>query len=285
MILVITRLTLREALRRRVLQALAGLSLVAVVLTAWGYAQLAGLPSGGRGPLPPDQLQLIASQLLILVMFMFSFVLALFAVFAAAPSLAGELESGEALAVLARPIPRRTVLLGKWLGLGTVIVVYSVGACALEFAAVRLTTGFLPPYPFAAALYLAGEGLVLLSLAMLLSTRMSAVAAGIVAVLCFGLAWIAGVVGGIAIAFGDPLLGQAGTVARLILPTDGLWRGAIYSLEPTAVLIAGSAAGPQIAAFPFFAPGPPPLAYLGWCVAWTAAVLALAAVSFGRRDL
>ena len=166
-------LTLHEALRRRLLQALFGLSLVAVLLTAWGYQQLTRLPPGRNGPLTTDEVHLITSQVLILVMFMFSFVLALAAVFAAAPSIAGELESGEALAVMARPIRRSSLVLGKWLGLTTVVVGYAIVASALEFGVAFLATGYFPPHPIEALLYLAAQAIVLLTLALLLSTRTS----------------------------------------------------------------------------------------------------------------
>lgn len=282
---IIAGVTLREGVRRRILPALAGLSLVAVLLTAWGYAQLPHLAAGARQPVTPLEMELVASQLLILVMFMFSFVLALAAVFAAAPSVAGELESGEALAVLARPIQRRSILLGKWVALAAVVIVYAVVATACEFVAVSVTTGYVPTRPIEAAAYLAAVGLVTLTLTIALSTRMPPVTTGIIAMILFGLAWLAGVVGGIGLAFDDPVTAQLGVVARYLLPTDGLWRGAIFSLEPLPVIIGGAAAGPQIAAFPFYVPAPPSLVYLGWCVVWVAAVLAIAIASFDRRDL
>jgi ABC-type transport system involved in multi-copper enzyme maturation permease subunit len=284
-IAIIIGLTMREGFRRRLLLALAGLSVVAVLLTAWGYAQLPHLGEHARQPLTTDDIHLLASQLLILVMFMFSFVLALAAVFAAAPSVAGELESGEALAVMARPIRRRSILLGKWLGLSIVVVVYAAVASVCEFLAVQVATGYAPPRPVEAIAYLAAVGLITLTLTIALSTRMPPVAAGIIAMLLFGLAWLAGVVAGIGQAFNDPVTAQLGTIARIVLPTDGLWRGAVFSLEPFEVLIGGAAAGPQIAAFPFFASAPPPLAYLAWCLVWVAGVLGLGILSFDGRDL
>jgi ABC-2 type transport system permease protein len=282
---IVLRITLREGVRRRLLLALAGLSVLAVLLTAWGYAQLANFSAGSEGPVTVAQQQAIASQLLILVIFMFSFVVALGAVFAAAPSVAGELESGEMLAVLARPVPRRAVLLGKLLALAAVVVAYALLASALEYAAVRLTTGYLPPHPVQASLYVAGEGVVMLVIALALSTRLAPVTAGIVAMLLFGVAWLGGLVGGIGSAFGDPVSGAIGTISRLILPSDGLWRGAIFHLEPAAMIVAGSAAGPQLAAFPFFANAAPPLAYHAWVLAWVIGVLGVAVWSFERRDL
>ncbi|MDP9326762.1 MAG: ABC transporter permease, partial [Actinomycetota bacterium] len=71
----------------------------------------------------------------------------------------------------------------------------------------------------------------------------------------------------------------------VVLPTDGLWRGAIFSLEPGSMVLAGAAAGPQIAAFPFYASAPPPLVYVAWSLIWVAGMLAIAVVSFERRDL
>ena len=50
-------------------------------------------------------------------MFGLSLIAALGTAFLAGPTLAGEIESGIALAVLARPVRRSAVLVGKWLGL------------------------------------------------------------------------------------------------------------------------------------------------------------------------
>ena len=280
----ICAVTLREGYRRRLLPALAALSLLAVLLTAWGYAQLPHLAPGGDESLSTAQIQAIGSLLLIGVMFMFSFVLALAAVFAAAPSLAGELESGEALAVVARPVRRQAILLGKWLALAMVVTVYGIVVTACELAAVDVATGYLPPHPVETALYLDGVGLVTLTLATALSTRVPPVTTGIVVLLLFGLAWLGGVVGGIGSAFNDPVTSQIGAVSRFLLPSDGLWRGALFSLEPSSMLVAGSVA-PQFGAFPFYADAPPSVLYLAWCAVWLVGMLLLAVVSFERRDL
>ena len=76
-----------------------------------------------------------------------------------------------------------------------------------------------------------------------------------------------------------------GTVSSLLFPTDGLWRGAIYNLQPAAVLAVERAAGERASANPFFVSSPPTTAYLIWALAWVAAVLGIAAWSFRRREL
>jgi ABC-type transport system involved in multi-copper enzyme maturation permease subunit len=166
----IARLALLEALRRRLLWALVGLTLLLVVVTAWAFQRLVE-----ASPLSAAETTVAISQLLILVAFMFSFVLAMTAVFVGSPAIAGEVESGEALAILARPIRRADVVLGRWLGFGIVVVAYAVLAGLGEIGAVGLTTGYLPPQPVLAAGYVALEGLVLLTLAVLLSTCLGSI--------------------------------------------------------------------------------------------------------------
>jgi len=53
-------------------------------------------------------------------------VLAMGSVFVASPAIAGEIESGLALAILPRPIRRSEVVLGKWLGLGALVLLGGV---------------------------------------------------------------------------------------------------------------------------------------------------------------
>src|ERR1700729_3476482 len=93
-------------------------------------------------------------------------------------------------------------------------------------------SGFLPPNPVAVWAYLFCEGALLLTLALLLSTRLSAIASGVIGIALFGAAWLAGVVGALGTTFNISELRTVGQVSRYILPTDGLWHGAIYYLEP-----------------------------------------------------
>ena len=281
--LVIARLVLREAVRRRLLLAVVLLTVVTVGLTAWGFSRI---PTLGATPLPPEQVKLIASQLLILVGFMFSFVLALSAVFVAAPALSGEVESGVALAVLARPLSRTGYVVGKWLGMALLLLCYAAASVVLELVAVRAVVDYTPPAPVEAFLYLYAEGVVLLTLGLALSTRLSGMVGGVVALVSFGIAWMGGIVGGIGQVFDNETITHVGTVTKLLLPTDGLWRGAVHALEPIAVVTAARGApGPAIAANPFFALAAPPPQYVAWSLAWIAIVLAVAVWSFRVREV
>ena len=277
----IARLSLLEALRRRLLWALVGLTLLLVAVTAWAFQRLLE-----ASPLPSAETTLAVSQLLILVAFMFSFVLAMTAVFVGSPAIAGEVESGEMLAILSRPIRRADVVLGRWLGFGIVVVAYAILAGLGEIGAVGMTTAYLPPQPVLAAGYVALEGLVLLTLAVLLSTRLGSIAGGAIAVVLYGINWVMGVVGAAGAIVGNDTIRMAGTVSRIIMPTDVAWRGAIASLEPPAGVLS-SLGRPSVifAVNPFYAAASPPLDQLAYTIVWIAAGLSLAVVLFSRREL
>lgn len=282
--LVVARLVVREVTRRRLVLALLALTVLAVALTGWGFSRIPTLAP--RGVLIPDaQAKLITSQLLILVMYMFSNALALSAVFVAAPAISGEVESGIALAMLSRPIARSELLLGKWLGLAALVIVYAVGTTIVELAVVRAVTGYAPPRPAELIAFVCAEALILLTLALFLSTRLPGMVGGVIALVLFGVAWLGGIVGGIGAVFENATIEHVGTATKLLLPTDGLWRGAVWALEPAAVIAGASAAGPTMAANPFFAASPPPAAYLVWSALWLAAMLALAVASFRSREV
>src|SRR5438094_1647914 len=283
-VLVVARQVVSEAARRRLRLALVLLTLVVIDLYIGGVSRIEDLRSGGQ-PLSDAQKKTIVSQLLILVMFMFSWVLSLAAVFVASPAVSGELESGIALAILARPIARAEYVLGKWVGLVALVVAYGLAAAVVELIAVQAVSGYQPPHPFEFLGFVLGEGVVILTFSLMLSTRVAGMVGGVIAAILFGIAWMGGIVGGVGAAFNNATITHVGTATKLILPTDGLWRGAVWSLEPSIVIAAQSQLGPAVAANPFFAAEPPPAAYVAWAIAWIAVMLALAIWSFRSREV
>jgi len=281
---IIARLTIAEAARRRILWVLLGLTLLSVTLTTWGVERLVSLAR--EGDASEFEVQFGVSQVLILVAFMFSFVLAMTAAFLGAPAVAADLESGVAHAMLARPIRRADLIVGRWIGLVAIVVAYAAGSGLLEIATVRFVSGYTPPEPLLAVVFLSAQAVVLLTLAMLLSTRLPAIASGAVCVVVFGLGWMAGVFAGIGRFFNAGPLVDVAEASRWLLPSDGLWRGTIYALEPPAVVLTAlGRGGPAAAANPFFATAWPPTPFLVWSIGWTLLIMGAAAFSLGRRDL
>jgi ABC-type transport system involved in multi-copper enzyme maturation permease subunit len=277
-VLTFAAITLKESARRRVLRSLAGLMIVLLALSAFGFSRIDAEFNG----LTTGEARLAASTVLNLVMFGLSLIAALGTAFLAGPVLAGEIESGIALAVLARPVRRSAVLVGKWLGL----VAFGSGFVGLaglaQLLIVWATTGYWPPEPLLGLALLAGQTTVLLTLGLLLSTAISPMASGIVAVGLFGATWIAGVVGAVGEALDNDAVARVGTLSRMLLPTDGLWRGAMHAFQAPGLLGQFSEA---FEGHPFLSPSGLTVAYVGWAVVWVALILGLAGVAFLRRDL
>jgi ABC-type transport system involved in multi-copper enzyme maturation permease subunit len=277
--LIIATLTMREAVRRRLVAALAVITLGMVALSSWGFYKLShssSLTSGEKGLALPESF--------ILFMFMFSFVVALSASAIASPAVSGEIDSGVLQTVIARPIRRGEVLLGKWLGLAALLAAYTAAVSGLQVAIVYLVSGYAPPNPAAAAALMFTEGTVLLTLVLVLSTRLSALAAGVVGVALFGAAWLVGVAGTLGVAFRVHSLHTAAVISQYLLPTNGLWNGAIYYLEPSSFITQAMAGSPSTEG-PFFASAGPSWQYLTWAVIWLLLVGTLGLVSLERREL
>ena len=283
--LVVARLTVQEASRRRLLLALVILTLLVVGFSAWGFYKITTVTRSDGSVLPAQQVTLITSQLLIVVTFVYSGVLALSAAVVAGPLISSEVESGLLLSMLARPMRRSEVVIGKWLGLAVLVAIYAAGSALLEIAAVDWATGYVPPHPIDLVLYVGTEGLALLSLGLLLSTRLSGITGGVIALVAWLMGWIAGVVGDIGVGLQNQAIENVGTISHLILPTDGLWRGAVYAMEPDAVLVTLRAAGTIGRANPFAAVDPPPIEFLAWVAVWFAIMLALSVWSFRTREI
>ncbi len=279
--LTVAGLTLREAFRRRVVWALLVLTVALLALSAWGFSKLVGLDTE-LGTMTSGEARLVASLLLNLIMFGMSLIAAIGTAFLAGPTLAGEVESGQALAMLARPVRRSSVLLGKWHGLVAFGCGYVITAGAAQILVVGAVVGYWPPSPAVGLALLAAETIVLLTLALLLSSVVSTMASGIVAVGLFGATWVAGVVGGIGGALGNEGVERVGTVSRILLPTDGLWRGAMNAFQDPIALVQ---MGPGEGGFPFLSDAPLTPAYLAWAALWMAVIWGLTALSFQRRDV
>ncbi|MDQ6929143.1 MAG: ABC transporter permease [Candidatus Eremiobacteraeota bacterium] len=282
-VLLIASLVLREASRRRLLLTVAVLTVALVALTGWGFEKLAAIHNGSH-PLPHYALMIICSTLVIMMAFMFSVILSIGAAFLGAISTGTEIENGTMLAILPRPVRRPELLFGKWLGNAVLIAAYALVIAGSEFFVVKITTGYSPPHPLTAIGFLIAQALIVLTLTMGLSIRLSSVAAGFSAVVVFAVAWITGVAGAIATALHNVPLHQATLLISLVVPTDGIWRSAAYALEPAA-MAAASAATSQTGSNPFISPTAPVPPYLIWCCVWFVSVFGLSLWSFARRDI
>jgi ABC-type transport system involved in multi-copper enzyme maturation permease subunit len=282
-VLAVVRLTIGEMVRRRTLLVLLLLALGSVAIVTWGVDQL--VTTARREGLDSTTIRLAVSQVLILIAFLFSFVLAMSAAFLAAPAIAADIETGTVLAILARPTSRADLVVGRWIGLMIVIVGYTILSGALALIAVRAVSGWFPGEPVLALGSLAAESAVVLTLALALGVRLNAVAAGAVTVVLFALSWFGGVLGSLAVLFEAESVRPLTDLLRYAVPSDILWRGVIYALEPPLVILMSRGLATGQEANPFFASSPPPPGQVLWAFAWVGLVLVGAVALFRRREL
>lgn len=276
-------LTVGETIRRRTLLVLLILAVASTLIVGWGVDQL--VTTARANEMDETTIRLGVSQVLILIAFLFSFVLAMSAAFLAAPAIAADLESGTILAMLARPTSRTDIIVGRWIGLAIVIVGYTLLAGTMALVAVKVVSGHWPGEPVTALAYLAGESAVVLTLALMLGVRLPAVAAGAVTVVLFAISWFGGVLGSLAVAFDAESIRPLTDLLRYAVPTDLLWRGVIHALEPPLLILMDRGLGTGQEANPFFASAPPPTGQVIWAGAWVLGVLLLAIGLFRRREL
>jgi len=273
----VCRLAIVESLRRRLTLALFAATILLVGLTGWAFSAinrvstLVGAERLGQ-----------FSVLLVFLMLLFTGMLALTATFTAAASVAGELESGVAAAILARPLGRPAYLFGKWLGLAAVVGGFALFAGGGEMLVVSRVAAYAPPEPVLALCLITAQALLLMTLSFSLATRLSAVTSAIIATVAFFVEWMLGTVSLMGVALKYPTLATVGEVGKILLPTNALWQGAEYYLEPRA-LIALAHGLEAFVGDPFIVLAPQPPATLAWAALWTAVVLALGIWSLRRR--
>lgn len=287
MILRIARFTLRELVSRRVIVAALVLSVAFVSLYAlaaqfmYGHAAAAPAP---RSPTAPAVTEVFANLLAIFGLYALHFLASLLAMIVGVGSVSGEIESGTLHAVLARPMARSSFLIGRWLALAGVLVLYVVLIATALLTVARVVSGYEAPNQIAAIALLCLEVVLVLSLAMAGSTRLSTAANGVVVVGLFGLAWLAGLIEWIGTAIGNESMQAIGVAVSLVMPSDALWRGASYFLQTPLILAATNAAGGRVG-IPFAGLSPPSPPFVLWSIAYVMIALAAAVIWLRRRDL
>ena len=202
------------------------------------------------------------------------------ALFATVGSIANEIERGTILAVVARPVARWEIVLGKFLGNATLALVYLVGQMFLIGAVVALLTGvWVNDLLFSVAL-LSISVLIVVAVALAGSTRLSMVANAIaVTVPLFALSNIGtALLYGLATLLGNEAVQQAVEWVRFLLPVAPVSDQAAEVLAGPVGGALRAASGQQRSL---------PLVDWAWIygIVYLVATLAVAAWSFARRDL
>ncbi len=283
-ILVMARFALLEVLRKKVV--LAGMLLTGVYLLLFGL----GLHYLGAniGAVPR---QLAGFGLFSMGFYLATFMTVLIAGFAGVGAISGEIESGTAYALLAEPVSRSQILLGKFVGYGLMLCAYAAFFFFVLWGLMAWQFGVVLPGPWTVLPLFLLQPLIILALAFWGSTMMSTLANGITIFLLYGIVLVAGMIeqigafiqmtGASAAVHAAGVMINIGIVSSLVLPVDALYRRAVFVLLSNT----GNLLGSLQAIGPFGSVSVPSQAMVVYAWVYLVVCLLLAVRSFKRRDI
>jgi Cu-processing system permease protein len=281
--LLVAGFSLRESLRRRVFLVVGVLTLAFLVLYGLGTWQAfeATEEFGGATESGVEPEVLAGATLAGLAMFAILFLGTILAVFLTLGAVRGDAERGLLQPLVVRPLPRRTLLFGRWLGAAGVCAAYVVLVTLAAFVITHRLGGWWPDRTVAPLLSLAGGVAIIAALSLLGSVLLASTANGIAVFMLFGAGLTAGLLGQIAEALGSDTLDDVSRIASWALPFEALYQAGLGELTADTVGFTRLA----IDLGPFGgAESSGPLLW-PWTVLYLALVGAGAAAAFARRDL
>lgn len=275
-ILIISRLTIREAQRRRLLWVALIMGLVFLVVFGVGFYFIQR--EFMRVPDDSDEIEFVYNLLLSAGMYATNLLVTTVAVLISVTTISGEIESHTIDAIVTKPIPRWQVVLGKWLGFVVLILAYllflSVGLILLVY----LISGYQFERVGGGLAMIALGAVIVLSLSIAGGTRLSTLANGVMTFMLFAVAFLGGLVEQIGSVFQNEAAVNIGIITSLILPSDALWKKALANFQPASpegLFIAG----------PFTVMTEPSNLLVIYSLIYLLGLLLFALRNFSRRDL
>jgi ABC-type transport system involved in multi-copper enzyme maturation permease subunit len=223
---------LREAVRRKVLVVVAVLTVGFLALYAFGSSEAfkeVSRPNVASAAGLEDKV-LTGSTLLGLAMFVTLFLGTVLAVFVTLNAVRGDAERGLLQPLVVRPVGRSTLLLARFLAASVVCVVYVQLVYWAAVLVTGVTGGYWPDNPVYGGLSLAAALTIVVALALLGTTLLSATANGIAVFMVFGAGLAAGLIGQIGSTLDSHTLERISSIASWALPFEALYQDGLHAL-------------------------------------------------------
>ena len=233
-VLVIARLALQEAVRRRVLTVVGILTLLSGALYLVGCASLKHnsttiIDSEVIKPIVPATLLGLAS-------FATLFLGSVLSVFLTASAVRGDADRGLVQPLVVRPVGRNAYLGGRALAAAVVSGGYVLVVSLFATLVTRIVFDNLPPSAWQVIPRLIAGVLVVTAVTLVVSCMLSTVATGISVLMAYGAGLVAGLLGQIGQSLGAPTLAHIAAVVSWALPFEAMYRDALQQLSPAGPL-------------------------------------------------
>jgi ABC-2 type transport system permease protein len=281
-IFILAKLTFREAIRRRILLAGLVLGIAFLIIYSIGLHfilmqvrqafTLRDLPAG-------QNIMNVESQNTFLMagLYAITFLSIAMAALLGADTLAGEINSGTIQTIATKPIRRADVVLGKWLGFAGLLGLYQLLTAGGVVLSMYIQARYVPDHLLNGVCLIYLEALVVMTITLMCSASLPALATGGIVFGLYGLAFIGGWIEQIGAVLHNSTAVQIGIITSLIIPSEALWRRAAFEMQTPLAGVLGIS--------PFGASSVPSALMVIYAVFYLGVTLVFAIRIFQKRDL
>lgn len=270
-VLTVAQLTFLEARRRKLFWIILAVGLLSLFLFALGFYFI-----DRELRTSATEIQVaVRSTLLLVGLYGVNTLSVTLGVLISVDTISGEIASGTIQTIATKPLRRWEIVVGKWLGLATMLAVFVLGMAGGMIGSVWAISGYLPSRPGEGIGLMILEGWVFLSLSLLGGTYLPPLGNGVVVLMLYGLDFVAGWIGQIGEQLSNTTAVVIGTVVRFLVPGEAMWQRAAHVMEPAS----------RFGLTPFTIGDDPGVGMVFYALLYLAAILGLAVYLFGRRDL
>jgi ABC-type transport system involved in multi-copper enzyme maturation permease subunit len=275
----ISKLTFREAARRKILWAALLLGILDLIVYGLGFYFIEQdiQRSMGRGGMSLMAMNQIYNFLLMTGLYAVNFLTIAMAVLTSVDTIAGEISSGTMQTLVTKPVRRWEVLMGKWVGFAVMMTLYLIMMAGGTMAIVYGITGYTADNALQGFLLLWMNALLLLSVSFFGGSFLSTLANGVLAFGLFGVAFIGSWIEQLGSVLNNPTAVRIGVISSLIIPSEALWKRASHLMQSPLVSAMGFS--------PFTAGSVPSPAMVWYALIYILVMLGLAIYIFTKRDL
>jgi ABC-type transport system involved in multi-copper enzyme maturation permease subunit len=273
--LVIARLTFREAARRRILLAALLLGIVFLIIYGLGYHYV-------NIEIEREETQVLEQNTIRNFLFMaglyvVNFLTVMMAVLTSVDTLSGEIATGTVHTLVSKPVRRREIVLGKWLGFAGMLTLYLILMAGGVVGLVYAISGYLAPNLVSGLALLWLNAILLLGVSLVGGAMLSTLANGVLVFGLYGIAFVGGWIEQIGSFLQNETAVNIGILSSLIIPSEALWKRAAYEMQSPLIQALGVS--------PFSAVSVPSPLMIVYAVIYSGVALLLAIRLFARRDL
>jgi Cu-processing system permease protein len=274
--LVIARLTFREAARRKILLAAVALGVIFLVVYAIGfyYVNKDLSTSGNAGLIERSE---IRNFFMMAGLYVVNFLCVMMAVLTSVDTLSGEIASGTIHTLVAKPVQRWEIVVGKALGFSGMLTLYVLLMGGGVVAVVYLFGGYQAPNVLRGLSLMWLNVILLLNVSLLGGATLSTLANGVLVFGMYGIAFLGGWIEQVGSLVQNQTAVNIGIISSLIIPSEAIWRRAAYEMQSPLVQALGFS--------PFSSGSVPSLFMIAYAIVYAATALLLAIRQFRRRDL